>query len=452
MHFVKKFVKKGGRSFDKTAMIKYDQCENAITVNNAYSDIILVSNGRKEDNFALSMNDDFNQLEYDNNKIHLFQKCKIHCNYSFTHVECNYLLDCLLGEVKKVFTNFDDAYQNSSYFRLHCYYTTLLGQNKQFVLFDDKAITNFKDFLFNIYLNQQDNNNNNNVLHSINSNTSIILCADEILTARSIFFLLAYQKNFNIYTKAVIYGLRFTARGLNYIENENATADNYSNYGKQGNFYTMNNQKNNLKTFSNWSTQYSSWCRYKVHNLKFNDDKNNNPSIYYGQLNYFFRIYCENDRVLHGLPIANLVPRNYLSANTLQNPFGVDKISCETLFHIPRRRNDDRNCFVPLTNFYPTAILVVPFDECIEGKPIYIKKDNVLPEYRNFYSESNEISYFLAFDLHSNKKYSHFDPLKQKRYNKFSVTELDEIYPESDESNDDDSSDKESSNNENDDS
>jgi hypothetical protein len=441
MHFVKQFVRKGGRSFEKTAMKQYDQCESAITVN-AFNNFLV--DGEEKDKFFLSMNEDFNRLEYDSNKFYLFYKNKLQKNCSFSQVEANYLLDCLLSEVYKVSPNYEDAYEKSSFFRLHSYYKNLLGLQKQFILFDGSVkIISFKDFLIAIYNKQYTQGNKNICLHI--NNSYVVLSDDEISTVSSIFLLLAYQKKFNIYKKAIIYGLRFTARGIECIETENATADNYSNYGKQGNFYEMNNIKNNISLIVNWSSQYSSWCRYKINKLQFDEDLN--PSFMYGQLNYFFRFHCETDKILHGLPIANLVPRNFVGANTIQNPLGVDKIPCERLFNIPRRRNDDRNWFIPLTNISPTAILSVPFDD--QAKPIYIKNDIISPEEKSFYSDTNKISYMLVFDLHPNRKYSTFDLSKLKRYNKFSSKELNNFEIDDDADNDEEeSSNEEESNNE----
>jgi hypothetical protein len=429
MHFVKKFVKKGGRSFDKTAMIKYDLCESAITENKAFNNFEV--DGDLKDNFSLTINQTIYQMEYDNNRFYLFQKCKKKKNCSFSSVESNYLLECLLGEVYKACRNYDEAYENSSYFRLHSYYTKLLGNLKHFVLYDNN-ISSFKDFLFSIY------NNNGDGKKDSKKNQQIILTDDEKCTVKSVCLFLTFQKNFIIYKKAIIYGLRFTARGIECIETDNPTVNN-NIYGRQGNYYKMNNSKNNINVYQNWSTQYSCWCRYKINKLNFDDDLN--PSFFYGQLNYFFRFKCESDNILHGLPIANLVPRNYLEKNTVgTNPLGVDKIPCEESFIIPRKR--DRNFFIPLTNFSPTAILIVPFDDGDEGKPIYIKQDlSSSDKSVGFYSDNNQISYMLAFDLHPNRKYSTFDKSKQKRYNKFSIKELNQLVNEE---SDDEESDEES--------
>jgi hypothetical protein len=440
MHFVKQFVKKGGSSFDKTVMRKYNECESAITANNAFNNLFQVDDDVKE-NLYLSINEDF-QLEYDNNKFYLFQKCKTKKNCGFSHVEANYFIDCLLAEVYKVCTNFDDASANSSFFRLHCYYENMLGNQKQIVL-RNKTITNFKDFLFFIYKGKDKN---------IIDNINIILSEDELSTAETVSLFLAFQNNFSIYTKAIIFGLRFTARGMECIETENPTSDNYTNYGKQGNFYMMNNTRNDISCFLNWSLQYSSWCRYRINKLQFEEDFN--PSFFYGQLNYFFRFHCPSDIILHGLPIANLVPRSFLGANTLHNPLGVDKIPCEKIFHIPKRKNEEnRNWFVPLTNFCSTAILIVPFDDNgTEERPIYIKNDNALKEESCFYSKSNQINYILAFDLHPNRKYSTFDVSKLKRYNKFSKKELDKInvdFGDEEDDEEDDEDDRDDENNEN---
>jgi hypothetical protein len=414
MGCIKQFVKKGGRSFDKTTLNKYDKWENAITSKKAFHKIFLDN----ENNITLSLNESFNQLEYDNNNFLLLNKCKMDKNCSFSQVESIFFLDCLLSEVYKMSQDYDDAYERSSFFRLHTYYENLLGSKQCFIL-DNTNITSFKDFLYVAYSISIKNNGEHN---NININENITLSKEEISTVKSLCLFLTYQTNFNIHKNAIIYGLRFSARGFEYRESENPISDN-CHYGKQGNFFRMNNRKNNINEFHNWSTQYSCWCRYKINKNKFENDS---PSFYYGQLNYFFRFYCETDSLLNGLLIANLVPRSFLDANTPQNLLGVDKIPCEKLFkNISKRRN--RNWFVPLTNFVPTAILIVPFDS--DDKPIYLnnKEESISTDEMKFYSTNNQINYILAFDLQPNRKCSTFNKLKQKRYNKFSAKETEEI-------------------------
>jgi hypothetical protein len=292
-----------------------------------------------------------------------------------------------LEEVKKSTIDEQDALEKSSFFKLHHFY-----RNNNI-----PEVESFNDFLF--YINTLNENQR--------INGFIFLEDIELLTVQTICDFLQFQIGFVIYKKAIIYGERFTARGYEYIETKESKQFVNNNYGQQERLYEMNNPKNDLSNFENWSSQYSTWCKYHQ----------NNKNIGYGQVNYFFRFYCKTDRILHGLPIANLVPRNYLSAFSNTNSTGVDKILCKSQF-----KKYNRNYFVPLTNFFPSAILIAPFD--IGNLPIYIKEDSVTQDQMEFYSKNNQISYFLAFELHPNKKYSIFDRMKIERYNRFTEDEL----------------------------
>jgi hypothetical protein len=396
MGFVKQFVKKGGRSFEKHMMTKYDQFENAIT-EKAFTSLLLEDD--EEINYLLSFNG--SDLEYDNNRFLLLENSIVRSTtINFSTVECNYFLQCLLDEVIKACPEVDDALKKSSFFRLHsCYQNILLETKNKSFQFENKSITSFLHFLF--LLNSRIQREDNDIFH---------IKDIDLMTAKTICHFLQYKKGFIIYKKALIFGERFTARGAEYVENEDAK-ESFRNYGQQEKYFEMNNNLNDLNKLENWSSQYSSWCRYRVSQYE--------PKLLYGQLNYFFRFYCSTDNILHGLPMANLVPRNYIGSYTASNPYGVDKIMCQTKF-----QKNKRNFFVPLTNIFPSAILLAPFDS--DHFPIYIKED-IIKEDMVYYSKNNIISYFIAFDLHPNRKYSVFDPMKIERYNRFSKYELDEL-------------------------
>jgi hypothetical protein len=79
--------------------------------------------------------------------------------------------------------------------------------------------------------------------------------------------------------------------------------------------------------------------------------------------------------------------------------------------------------FIPITNIYPTPILISPFDKY--GLPIVTKlKKNQLR--KNNFSMTKQLSYFLINYLkpnevvRSNEQMRSFDKTKYKIYNSFS--------------------------------
>jgi hypothetical protein len=432
MSFVKSFVPTGGgKSFDKTTMRHYNATESDIT-EKAFVGNFFKDNDEKI-NAILTMSECGKVLEYDNNKFAMIQKIdsKKEKDAIFSGLEKDHLLDCLLGAIYKICHNDKDALEKSSVFNLYYAYNWLKKEN-QLQRNEKIRIDTFKEFIYAVHSLKKQNNtvfcdkyfDSNSIL---SRKESIIkeMVLRNISTANQVYNFLEFNYNFIFYKKALIYGLHFTSRGIAFTEKEIFERDNRT-YGAQNPEYVMKKSINHLDKFENWSCQYSSWCRYRTTPLEYN---NNSSIVRYGQLNYFFRFYCEHDKVLHGLPIANLVPRNfdgiYQKVESEKIFLGVDKISCSRYFKDSNFHNNSDNRFVPLTNIFATAILLAPFDE--QDKPINLAtvKDY---DIKKFYSASKKISYFLTIDLHPSKlKYCIYDPLKQKAYNKFSKKELSEF-------------------------
>jgi hypothetical protein len=426
MHFVKSFVPIGGRSFDKTIMMQYNGKESDITAK------AFLENCFEDDN-ELSMSECGKFLEYNNNKFAMFQKVNSQNENEdlFSGLEKEFLLDCLLGEIYKTCHNSKDALNKSSFFRLYFAYTWLKGKNQ---LLQSKKMESLKDF---IYLVRALKETDNTVFCDKYFDVSSTLTATEYsikymviqnrATAISIYEFLEFNTNVVFYKKAFIYGVHFTARGIECAEKEYFPKQN--RYGVQNPEVAMKKKINHLNKFENWSNQYSSWCRYQTSALNMAQSS----IVRYGQLNYFFRFHCIEDKVLHGLPIANLVPRNFESMSQKVDGekifLGVHKIPCNQYFKDSYTHNNSDNRFIPVTNIFATAILLTPFDE--NELPIRLKGNFSTAkeiEMKPFYSASKQISYFLATDLNPNKlKYCIFDPLKQTDYNKFSEKELSEL-------------------------
>jgi hypothetical protein len=429
MSFIKKFVPIGGRSFDKTCMNAYNKSESAITEN-------AFRNKFYEDDVRFSINENTQQLEFDFHSFYLytpisFTKPKYFPEFSSFEKDC--LVNILLSEIFKIADNHTNALKKSSFYRLFHIYKVNESNCKSSISFRTWI------FLVSLYSGRKKSTlltieaesllsklepfiegSPKYVVSNMNEeNRYKFILRNEIKTATSIVELLEYQQNnFKIFKNAIINGNRFSARDESYAEKSLMTRDQ-TQYGSSIFKYKTNNEKNNLQTFKLWSMKddHSSWCKYRIVN------KNNefNPTSYkdfYGRLNYFFRITCPTDDILHGLGMANITPRIFTTIKF------VDKIPCdEYVTMTTKEATTFYLTFIPITNIYPTPILISPFDKY--GLPIVTKlKKNQLR--KNNYSMTTQLSYFLINYLkpnevvRSNEQMRSFDKTKYKIYNSFS--------------------------------
>jgi hypothetical protein len=413
MSFIKQFVPIGGKSFDKTCMNAYNNSEAAIT-EKAFSNKFFESDVR------FSFNENNQQLEFDFKSYYFFsptsfKKPKFISEFSDFEQEC--LVNILLSEIIKIADNHINALQISSFYRLFYVFkkTTINNNSNQYCtfiywlylvsLFDDNngyknnvtavPLSDFDKVLLTTLEPYIEGSLNYYLLNN-NDNYDCIL-RNEIKTATSIVEFLEYQKNFKIYSKAIISGNRFSARDQSYAEKDIMIRDS-AQYGSTSFRYKSRNNKNNLQLYENWSMtdDHSSWCRYRLTISSVNINKNYEfnsiiDNVYYGRLNYFFRIHCETDDILHGLGMANVAPRVF------EKYYMVHRISGDEYITMPNKEATTAYCtFIPVTNIYPTPILVSPFD--IDGLPIVVKhKKNMLK--KNQYSATTKLSYFLVNDL-----------------------------------------------------
>jgi hypothetical protein len=409
MHFVKKNIKTSGQSFEKNAMHKYNNHE-LVRTRDFYSGKSK-KNGLKMES-SLFTNQISKTIIYDNFPCKLFNLRSEHKPMKFTSHEMNLLLESLLGEVlKKCKDNNEKAIEESTLFRLFTLFKKYKFPRKS----DDNTFYNWILILYDL-------------LHFIDSSTSSIsrvssrskfgddlsefANAKNVLIDRIDFIelkdtIVAFVELYNkieIYQNAIIYGERFSARGFDFRECFEPKMQ--IAYGRNTKLlgYMPKLECNELSKYENWKAkrQYSCWCKFK--------DPLNKSSGYtynYGQLNYFFRIKCVRDKILHGLPIANLVCRTF-------KPFyKVDKIDCTEFASMNSSKHPQ---FVPLTNIFASPILIAPFD--IAQKPIIIDKRKFKKVTIQYCSTTNVIDHAFLFDLFPYKtKYILYDPLKN--YNTF---------------------------------
>jgi hypothetical protein len=407
MSLIKKFVPIGGQSFDKTCMNGYNMYETAIT-ENAFCHKFYENDAR----FSV-IYDDYNMmnLQFDFQAFYFFSPIsfkKPNHFPEFNAFEQDCLINVLLSEIYKIADNHLNAVQRSSFYRLFC----IFNVSK----INIKSKCSFKTFLFLVSLFSCNNGGSikpiplsnedealvkqlepliESSIHYVEKSDKelLIIRKNEIKTATSITEFLVFQNNLKIYKNAVIYGKRFSARDHSYAETAHMIRDP-TQYGSSNFRYKPHNKKNNLQIFKNWSFKddYSSWCRYRlITTVMKNNEFHSTINKYYGRLNYFFRINCKTDDILHGLGMANVAPRIFETIKLVDRIPGDEYVAMTT-----KEATTSYLTFIPITNIYPTPILISPFDKF--GLPIVVQhKKNSLK--MNHYSESNQLSYFLANDL-----------------------------------------------------
>jgi hypothetical protein len=121
--------------------------------------------------------------------------------------------------------------------------------------------------------------------------------------------------------------------------------------------------------------------------------------------------------------MANVSPRSYETINL------VDRIPCDEYVTMnSKEATVSYLTFTPITNIYPTPILVSPFD--VNNLPIIIKHKKNLLRKNQYSTNFDKLSYFLVNDLKPSEVLSEeqmkvFDKTKfDKNYNSFSKDKI----------------------------
>lgn len=198
-----------------------------------------------------------------------------------------------------------------------------------------------------------------------------------------------------VYSRAVIYGCEFVSRGSACCEQEEAVSSTLR-YGASERRIDPKKKLNNLHEHLSNKAHYSTWFRFKhFTQVALNDsDLRNNAKPYkaattdkVGQFNFFSRIRCPWEPLLHNIPIGAATCRNATAAcfnvkkpnnngntsreeqHAMKNVMRLDlKISSLLLFkqtahrcHIGGSRLA-QIAFVSLTDVYPNPQAILPMD------------------------------------------------------------------------------------------
>jgi hypothetical protein len=162
------------------------------------------------------------------------------------------------------------------------------------------------------------------------------------------------------FTRAIVKGVKFSARGEKYSETQ-LVAEDYSGTNLVGTVdYDLDNPLNDLS--KNWyqTLQYSSWARVRDWYTLLDNSTSETVAIrdrtYFAQLNYFFRLYIPNDKLLNGLAFANSVLRNPGSST-------IDKVRRHFWVDPSAKSYHPHKHFISLNYFEGTALAVSALDD-----------------------------------------------------------------------------------------
>ena len=256
---------------------------------------------------------------------------------------------------------------------------------------------------------------------------------DELLALKSfksslllqyLFNHMKYMKNLSL--KALIYGLKCTGRGYERRVTDNMTMTLNEEYAS-----VMKLSWNDRKEYSSWckfrfSTRFNSTNKYVEDSINYLNSNPNNSS-YYGQFNFFMKLFIPSEEILHGVKIASVTSVSNHTPLYIWNHFKkkkyeqyqsrstIDCIDFNKLIDIQQSA-----LFIPFTDIFATKYGVIGVDN--NNKP-FLNKTNKLPKKEdmkesNFSSERiNNISKLYFVELQPERRDVKFDLNNNEMYN-----------------------------------
>ncbi len=164
-----------------------------------------------------------------------------------------------------------------------------------------------------------------------------------------------------IFKHATVKGIELTARGSEFAEDKLVLQD-LSGSNRVGLTRMFVVQKAANKLVTNWYPlfQLNAWCKVLDYYIaRRGAQKQVASRTYFGQLNYFFRLFVPSDHVIHGLAFANLVLRKPTdNKDTKHSSISADDMQS---YYADKQ-------FIPLHYVCSTAVAVNAFD--VDDMPI----------------------------------------------------------------------------------
>ncbi len=376
---IKDCVGYGGMSFDLTAIKKFSKKENSI-MQFEYS-----SNGEFFNNNNRHFIYNNNNLKVDYYSTYVFIDDKYREESITFNDSMESFLYVLILQIKKINSNYNDAYQKSILFRFFQYYLTdykhvTLCQCIETIV--SKNENKFHNFAVNLY-------------KYLNYNNKIK------------------------YNLAMIYGTKFPSTGFSilnkipfkneiqndylndYLSNEWNSKLSYSCWFKCKDFY------NERKIKSNDSDSFGikSWFKQKQNKNEIVDESSLNRKFMYGQFHYFMKVTEDfPDSNLHDLCLGCATLRETINSNDIDTFIDLIEIDKNT----KKSPSNDLHTFkyrdfyfVDLNDVVPTRIMTVGVDE--DFKAIKNRQDHI-EDMELYYSRNNILKYILFIEMDEQRK------------------------------------------------
>jgi hypothetical protein len=214
-----------------------------------------------------------------------------------------------------------------------------------------------------------------------------------------------------VYRKAVVYGIKFKSRGIEYCETKEPVLVKL-NYGSEQSYrvYFPSKEVNNLAI--KWKESKSSWAKIRVFKdfASLKKSLKNGPrvgaieSVRYVQNNYFFSMNMTEwgEKLVDNILFASVSAR-FVKENRV---YCVEKVESGQQI----RLYDSMNAFVPLSNYFSTAVAFCAFGKSKNGEilPCYnkISKDTFLKGKEKYLCDSNELKaeHLYMIDVHPERR------------------------------------------------
>lgn len=275
------------------------------------------------------------------------------------------------------------ALKNSSLYRLYYSYLIYKRKSKFNYTEDEKAFWEFLYFL----VSRENYFRDNKII--ISYEIKLVENIEELLKQEYIFQIdvdsikmLMNSKSFfvsKLCNKAIIYGIKFYARGSSCRETNTPKIIN-QRYGQQNPDIKTNNKENNLSDNFLIKKQFSSWCKVS--------SANNNYTL--GQLNYFAEFSFPNDTLINKIKFSSITMRKSIKQIKYPN---LDTISVDDTSSL-----DSKRMYSNLYNILSTRVMIAAFDS--NNQPIEVD-ENVASH------NSEDVKILVLFSLQRNRESIH---------------------------------------------
>lgn len=376
MGLMKRFLTKGGASFEKTVFDRYCKYEQNLLLSSYNFDVTNYDNANtrsellREDMCSTELLPDGTSVLTFSDQNILLQKRKLlprsFYNYYKTQTEEKQeLFSVFASYIEKRTISLEDALLKSSFYRIYYFYEKHF-YNKVVVNEEFNTLSSWIDFWIHCIDRQVFPHSKFDICH-LNPTYELSKSLERgIFYSADFATLHGLQSSSQLvtafFTESIIFGNKFNSRGFDCHEKKSGRSE--LRYGSHiSNMrYWPDNSNNNLR--KNWYKEkhISSWCKFRIKSNRqsYGCEPYDNDSIYmYGQINFFMQIFIPFDPFLNGISLASISCRRHIKHDRVDYILGDDGDSFN-----PKVK------FVPLIDIFSTPIIIGAFHSPAMNEPV----------------------------------------------------------------------------------